>query len=328
MSRRDARIDNDRDVRAAAKTLGIRAKTNLRDEIVRAAERQVETWIDELGEHPKTLDEVHRLVLNFCGVRVERIDEDSDIKRVESTYEENVLPIQLEFEFSRDTEALVFKNPSTDGRSASRFIAVVDARGERRTRSWFAERHEPSHVLCGDKRMITVFRRTQTVRPEPLEQVVDAVAASVGFWKPIVLPVLRRQLECMNVLDAFDRTRSIVALGASVEASYRAFARLCEFPVVLVRSSLATRKGDRSGRSLALRATTVVHNAAAETVGMRIPQNYRISPGSVIQRAHSNFGTLSADDDLGYWKDSTGRTLEPCRVHVIARDAWAAVTSR
>lgn len=327
MSRRDERIDNDPQVQAAARTLGIRAKAGLREAIVRAAEAKVVSWIDDLGEELAELDDLQRLILNRSGVRIVRINEDGDIAAVEKTYNRRVLPVQLELEFSQDTEALVFKNPSSDARSAAQLIAVVDARGDRRARAWFAERHEPSHVLCGDRGLGTVaFRRTITDRPEPIEQVVDAVAAVVGFWAPIVRPVLARELAKGDVLDAFDRTRAALAPDASIEASYRAFTRLCAHPLVLLRCDYAARRGDDDGRSIALRAKTVIFNAAADDAGVRVPVNYRVPSDSIIALAHSSGAAMHGDDDLRRWKDSKGRALDACKVRISTRGSWAALT--
>lgn len=328
MSRHEQRVDSDPTVRAAAAALGIRTKFKLSDEIVRAAELKVAGWIDDLGEELSELDDVHRLVLNRCGIRVERIDEDSDIQRLESRYPRKALPAQLEFEFSRNTEALVFRNPSADGRSSSKFIAVVDARGDRRARAWFAERHEPSHILCEDPGAMVVSRRTTVQRPEPIEQVVDAVAAVVGFWRPVVWPVLARELMRRNVLDAFDTTRSLVAPEASVEASYRAFARLCEFPLVMLRCTYGCRRRDVDGSSMALRATTIIYNSAAEELGIQVPPNFRIPADSIIHQAQSRAAPALTDtDDLGRWRDSTGRSLPRCKVRVVALGSWAAITA-
>lgn len=325
MSRRDDKIDGDPTVQAAAKALRIRSNRGLMDAITRASEAQVAGWIDDLGEELTDLDDVHRLVLNGCGIRVERIRGDEDIARIEDRYKRRALPVQLEFEFSRDTEALVFRNAEADAKSSSKYVAVVDARGDRAARAWFAERHEPSHILCKDPGASAVSRRTPLRRAEPIEQVVDAVAAAIGFWEPIVKPVLTEELaRRSDILDAFDQARQRLAPEASVECCYRAFVRLCDFPLVVLRSSQATR---RDGTSRALRATTIIHNQRAAAIGLQVPHNYRIPADSIITHVHDGYflGARTEVDDLRRWKDSTGKALPPCRVSVTARGSWSAL---
>jgi hypothetical protein len=325
VNRRDDRIDADAAVQAAARALKIRARRGLADAITHAAEAQVARWIDDLGDDVESLEDVHRIVLNFTGMRIERVERDEDIGRIASRYGRRAIPAQLEFEFARDTEALVFQNSAADARSSSRLIAVVDARGDRALRAWFGERHECAHLLCKDPSAGSVYRRTTTKRPEPIEQVVDAVAANIGFWRPVVEPVLAKELSIHNVLDAFARTRQTIAPAASIEACYRAFTRLCPFPLVVVRCSEGCRRDDGIGISSTLRATTVIQNQLAGSAGMFVPYNYRIPDDSVIRRSRAGRAAIEGFDDLGRWTDSRGHTLEPCRVRIISRPPWAAI---
>lgn len=336
MARTDAAIDRDAAVRRIAEGLGIRGTRGLRQAIVSESVQRVHDWHARYGITPSTLDEAQRLILNRTGLKIERLQGDEDIGRLAGLYRSDhpALPVQLQFEFMGDTEALVVQRKD-DGRSASQFLAIVDARGHRRRRAWFAERHEPAHIIIGDTPGAVVRRRTQVEKPVPLEQVVDSVAAAVGFWEPIVRPTLRLCLtQTRSILDAFALAREMLAPEASVEASYRSFAALCGLPVVLLSTDYAPRREDsRPGgnprKSMALRAVTVIPTAAADAVGMQIWNNFRIPPDSVIAQAYasSGFGTFDETDDLGRWTSESGRSLRSCSVRVVAQGRWAALVA-
>ncbi len=328
MSRHAHQIDQDPEVRAVAKTLGLMGP-NLKAKICDAAVLRVMRRLGALGIVPENLDDIQALVLDMTRLRIERIDDDEDLEHLSSKLrrENPAVPVQLEFEFARNTEAVVYRDPLADPRAAS-FTAVIDARGSRRLRAWFAERHEPAHLLVPDPSNRAAWRRTTEERPEPLEQVVDEIASHVGFWKPVVIPVLHRALATEpSVLAAFDQTREVLCPHASQEASYRAFTRLTPFPLCVVRTEMACRRADPNNDdgSLALRATTVLWNDAAQTAGIRIWPNFRIPPHSVIHGAYDSGG--SRDDDLANWKTEAGRPLagRPRPVRVTVQGSWATI---
>lgn len=333
MSQRyDRAIDADPLVKKVAQRMNVSAAFGLREAIVAKAQEQVQRWIDAAGLEADCLDVIHRLVLSQTGINIQRVETDEQLAQLSARYQRELpaLPVQLEFEFSRDTEALVFRKGS-DPRSASKFIAVVDARGERSRKAWFAERHEPGHVLIRDPSSANLWRRTRAERPEPIEQVVDAVAAAVGFWEPLSRPVLERSLAAsMDVLSAFDDAQLHLAPEASVEASYRAFARLYPRPLVLLRAEFACRKGDPENRgdSYALRARTIVVNDAALATGLVVPWNHRIPQHSIISRRRESILTLPVEqqfDNLARWTSSRGGRLLDCDVLVTAQGGWAAI---
>lgn len=330
------RIDEDAIVKEVAEKLHIKSKTNLRDSICSVAEEKVDSWMSTYSISPKTLEDVQQAILNKIGLRIERIETDEDFERIQTKYlsEEKTLKIQLELEFNNDTEALVFKR-NKKSLSASNYLAVVDARGSRLSRAWFAERHEPGHLIIPDPTANVVWRRTTVERPEPIEQIVDAVASLTGFWEPIVKPQLDKALASSDsILEAFDQVKNELAANASIESSYRAFVRLVDFPLILLRSDYDCRAEDKQPNgnplnSLALRAKTIIWNDLAKNNGMQIWRNMRIPEESVISLSHSESSSnkiLSEADNLNRWKsEKSGRSLPSCGVQVFSRNNWAAI---
>jgi hypothetical protein len=328
-------IDTDPGVHAVARGLGIKQDRDLGTAINDVAVGRVEAMLLELQYEPNTLDELRELVHHHTGLHVVRISSDEDLRAAQEEYAEDLrgLPKQLSFEFATNTEALVVRRRTKDERSNRRFLALVDARGERENRAWFGDWHETTHTMVPEPGNSVAFRRTSRERPEPVEQVIDKVAASLGFWAPLVKPALLANVASgVDLLKAFDVTRLELAPAASREASFRAFANLLPRPILVLWVDYDCRAADRRpggnpSRSLALRAKTVIRNGAADAIGMNIPNNYRIPADSVItQASRGSWATVRAEaDDLGRWRDSTGRALARCPVKITARGQWAAI---
>lgn len=332
MARGGEIIDRDAEIRRIAEILGVTGP-GLSDKLIATAVAKVARHMERFDIVPATLDDVHAIVLNLTGVKIERVESDSDLKRISQKYAKKQVAagVQLEFEFAKNTEAIVFRDEASGARRPA-FTALVDSRGDRGYRAWFAERHEPAHLLIPDPTGKLAWRRTTTERPEPLEQVVDAIAARIGFWEPIVRPTLEQVIrEERSVLAALERARVTLAPNASREASYRAFARLLPFPLTILRSEMASRRADPHNHdgSRCLRATTVIWNDAAERAGIVVWQNFRIPSHSIIHEAHGNKlgGALRSSDDLRSWQTESGRALclRTLGVEVNARGPWATI---
>jgi hypothetical protein len=328
-----AQIDEDPEVRRIAKVLGLEG-THLKARLCDAAEKRVARRLDQLGISAERLQDVHDVVLDMTGLRVVRVANDEDLKRLSKEYRSNpAIPVQLELEFGSNTEALVFRDGRADPRTPA-FTAVVDARGDRKWRAWFAERHEPAHLLVPDPGGNVLWRRTTMVRPEPVEQVIDAIASRVGFWGPIVVPAIDAALKrTSSVLQAFEEVRRTLAPEASREASYRAFAQLVTFPLAIVRSDYGCRRADVANvaGSWALRALTVIHNDAAERAGIIVRPNFRVPEHSVVHAAHADgVGIVRVqDDDLNAWRTEAGRPLAKASrpITVTTHRRWATLTT-
>lgn len=332
MARGGEGVDRDEEVRRIAKTLGV-AGPGLSEKLCTSAVDRVTQYMERFDIVPATLEDVHGVVLNLTGVKIERVENDGDLKRLSQKYAKKQIAagVQLEFEFARNTEALVFREDNSDARRPA-FTALVDSRGDRGYRAWFAERHEPAHLLIPDPSGKVAWRRTTAERPEPLEQVVDAIAARIGFWEPVVRPVLKQIVrEERSLLAALERVRLALAPRASREASYRAFARMLPFPLTILRAEVACRRSDANNRdgSRCLRATTVIRNEAAERAGIVVWPNFRIPTHSIIHEAHEceRGSVYRSQDDLSAWRTESGRALasRPLAIEVCARGAWATI---
>jgi hypothetical protein len=337
LSRR-ASIDSDATVQRVAGRLQITARDNLPQRIVDCVERRLAATLHELGASDPGLDDLRAVVQDQTKMKVVRIESDEALAQVAASHagQFRALDKQLSLEFEKDTEALVLRtDKSTNAnRGGARYTAFVDARGDKSRRAWFSEWHESSHLMIPDDSDKEVYRRTRVRRPEPIEQVVDAVASRIAFWQPSVEPIVRLALsQHTHVLEAFEAARLLWAPEASQESAYIAFSNLIGRPLVLIRAQVAGRRADAKARSFdpesyALRAVRCIHSPEARGAGLYIPANYRIPPSSSIAAQSSGMSLLRAQtsaERLGAWTSSDGRRLKDIRVLVTVFGSWASV---
>lgn len=327
---RQRRIDSDPLVQEAARRMRLKADSGLEAAICGRAEELVATWMSQYGINPERLDDVHETVKNHTGLHIVRVETDEDLRAAATKIDGKVVPVQLEMEFAGNTEALVYR-ASPEKRSATRYIALIDARGARAYKAWHAERHEGAHVIVPDPNGGMVMRRTKEERPEPFEQVMDAVAARVGFWRPLVEPAVRACLTAeKHLLDAFELARSCLAPTASKEACYRAFVNYVDQPTLIIWCAMGCRASERGGSppaSMALRAQTIIANNAAALAGLQVWRNYRVPESSVISAAYASdhASWIVGRENLRAWTSETGRGLGDLTVSVAARGQWAVI---
>lgn len=335
---RHARIDDDAAVQRVAGRLQITARADLCKRIVDCVEHRLETTLRDLDADVPTLEDLRAVVQDYTKMKVVRIESDEALVQVAASHADQfqALDKQLSLEFGKDTEALVLRTDKSANanRGGARYTAFVDARGDKSRRAWFSEWHESSHLMIPDDSDKEVYRRTRVKRPEPIEQVVDAVAARTAFWQPSVEPIVRLALsQHTHVLEAFEAARLLWAPEASQESAYIAFSRFVGRPLVLIRAQVAGRRADATSRSFdpeayALRAVRCIHSPEARGAGLYIPTNYRIPPSSSIAAQSSGLSLLRAQastERLGEWTSSDGRRLNDVRVLVTVYGGWASI---
>lgn len=337
MSRRP-NIDDDECVQRVAVRLGIDATNDLRRRIVDRVDEDFAELLREFDVSNPNLDDLRAVVQHRTSMKIVRIESDEDLSHAAEKHADQfqALDKQLSLEFEKDTEALVLRaDRSTNAkRGGAQYTAFVDARGDKIRRAWFSEWHESSHLMIPDDSDKEVFRRTKAERPEPIEQVVDAVASRIAFWSPSVEPVVRLALsKHLHVLEAFEAARREWAPEASQESAYIAFSRFVRRPIVLVRAQMAARRADKAaGRtaemeSYALRAVRCIHSPEARRGVLFIPPNHRIPASSSIS-AHSGEPTVrphTSFERLGAWTSSDGGRLDDVRVLVTVYNGWASI---
>lgn len=298
-----------------------------------------------LAESPvpvEDLDTLRAVVANKFGVQLEFLTEDSDILRVGEWHVgfHRLLPHRLQEEFVRgETEGITLQREHWDG-IQSQYLAVVDARGRRGSRAFFTAWHEITHLIVHPEQLpFPEFRRTpndEGIRKDPIESVVDYVAARIGFYPPLFRPILEDAVRTAGGFSfrALDLARQAATPNPSLHSTALAGIRFASEPTVFLTADSACRAAEaRALRSsqqtfdfakvepkFDLRAVSLATNEAARKSRLAIHRNIRIPSGSVISQAFES----SEDQDLhqlenqDWWETSKNGPLPELRLHVQA----------
>lgn len=338
-----SRLDQEPQVSALAHDLGIRGQGSLLNKIRRYALEQVRQHLSNWPSVIDSLEDLQRVLCNALSLKIEYVHRDEDLTRIAMEYRfSDGQRRSLDREFNDDgTEGWLISHPDRQP-GDRRYVAIVDARGSRASRAFFTAWHEVTHMIVTPPQLsFDGFRRAIPVdkKKDPVESVVDAVAASLAFYEPIVRPVLEDQLCLDSVLTpaGIERIRQKIAPEASFQATANALVGLVEKPVVFVRIEPRFKKSQRrpdgsrhrtpgSGDDLPsppLRVISVVPSASAREAGLGIFPNIRVPERSVLSRAYRSVVDidLSANEDQSWWETSSDGPLEarPLRVHAIRR---------
>ncbi len=293
-----------------------------------------------------SLDSLRFIVANKFRVKLEFIRDEEDLDQIAAEYGDfhPLLGARLKCEF-RDstTEGITLERHAWDPRFF-RYLAVVDARGERAARAYFSAWHELAHLLIHPEQLpFPGFRRTPSESErlkDPLESVVDHVAGRIAFYPPYFGPALRDALEAHGGLtfSALEAARDKAAPTASLLATAMGSLQLVRQPALLVSAGMALKAAERrivegQQESFAfatdrlqekLRVTMVVPNDVAP--GFAIRRNMRVPAACVLSQAFANDNdvTLEAEEDQASWVTSRGGALAamPIRVQAARRGRY------
>ena len=288
------------------------------------------------------LDTLRRLLADHYRMRIEFLREDSDIERVVRQHADfhPFLGPRLREEFVRgETEGITLRRAACD---AARFLhlAVIDSRGPRGSRAFFTAFHEIAHLIIHpEQKVFPGFRRTPSAQErikDPIEAVVDHVAGRVGFYAPVLGPLLDEAIRHEGGLTfgCLDSVRLSITPAPSLQAIALAAISLASESVMFVHADLDCKKAD--ARALAspqatfefakveprfdVRAVVAVPNDAAKRTGLVIHRHIRIPQQSVIYRAFESAEEVefTAHENQAWWENSAVGGLPPLALDVQA----------
>ncbi len=289
----------------------------------------------------ESLEALRLTIANRLRMKIEFIRTDSDLDRIAEAHGRFHPAFRqlLRDEFlSRETEGITLEREDAEP-GAFRFLAVIDARGQRAGRAYFTAWHEVTHVLLHPEQLaFPGFRRSPTptmIEKDPVESVVDLVAGQVSFYEPLFKPTVERVLQPEGVLsfEAIEAVRALAAPSASLYATAIACVRYSSGPTLFVSVDMALKKdearalasGQRAfgfvtGPRPSLRVTAVVPNEAVSSSELKIRRNMRVPQQSALARVHQNTSdvTLVAREDQASWETAAGGPLPAAELRVEA----------
>lgn len=331
-----------------AKDLGLNWRGDCLTEIREYAIGQVDVIERDSPIPIDDLDALRLIVADKFRVRLEFIRDDSDIDRMATEYSDfhPFLRRRLVLEFVHgSTEGITLEREEWDPR-VFRFLAVIDARGDRAARAYFTAWHELAHLLVHPAQFpVPGFRRTPPLterEKDPIESVVDHIAGRVAFYPPFFRPSLQRAMVDHGGLNfaAMEAARDAGAPTASLFATAMGSIQLVDTPSLFVTIDMGLRaeerrfsRGPQQTFDFAtatvqekLRVTTAAPNDVVATSELAIRRNMRVPAESVLSRAFTSAVdlTVGADEDQGWWETSRGGPLPtlPLRVEAARRGRY------
>lgn len=261
-----------------------------------------------LGEH---------LCLTF-----EEVHDAEDVDDIEARYLKHKKEIgfaQLRGELRQpDVDALLFERMHAKTGDPDRWVAVLNLQ-QSASRAYWNRFHELSHRIAEPPQGILPFHRHKFEASNPVEALIDTVAAEIAFYGPAFRPLVerfaRRQPLDFRLVEA---VREIYAPTASLLSTVNAVVRYWPRPaaaiVAEIRGRLSAPDVDR-----ALRVTPHGYSDSASTAGLMFFPNMRVPEGSPIDTAFRTGSEQNASESLDEWDTKQGGRLNAIDVFTSAR---------
>jgi len=331
-------LDNAPDVRQMAANLGLDWRLAPTDAIIDYCRNRIAGWV-QTSPPIATLGELESMVCRHLRLVMEDFHTDEELDRLIARYVakgEFVFAAQRDG-FDSETFATLIRCDNATPVCPDQFVALIDCRGTKALRRYFTRWHEIAHVLTLVNGQMTLPFHRSRVR-DPIEKLMDTIAAEIGFYQPIFAPAAAAVLCGYASLGFFgvDAVRSAVCPAASFEATLYAVIRHSDTPIVTIEAGLEFKNEERRMIEVPglfpglrpepkLRVIKSSGNDAAKRAGLRIHNHMRVPESSVIAALFHNpllggpAGIAKAIENLADWSSSDGKTLRNRRVAVEAQ---------
>lgn len=350
-------LHQDYDVIRLAKQLGIPPGPLLVEDIIAYCHRRIKNWIPT-PEDLETIEDLEQVVCERLNLTIREVNSDEELDALieeyvrKGDYSFALLHQQLD---NPETYGLSIKHKvRQQGKIQEVFVAVIDCRtAEKRYRRFFTKWHEIAHILTEHHQEELMLYRSETAQDKnAVERLMDRVAAKVGFYDPLFMPILNHELAKDGdlTLATIERIRDRYSSDASFQATMIASIARLPFPALYVEARLALKKDEREQLDSPqltflpldppekkLRAVYVIANdRVKDAPDFTIHPNMQVPPTSVIAVAHKDtpliFGSqdFTGTENLSQWTHSDGSCLSnvPIRIHArcIKGSVYAVVT--
>lgn len=337
-----------------ARELGVRKNADpeegIRDVCFLKVEKIINEFIVGNGGSVDSLDKLLDLVAAKIDLKFEEVFSDEDLDEIKNRYVSKGELAFLEFmdEFDTDTDAILVELKKAKSWE-QKYLAIVDCRDIKKYRAYFSKWHEIAHLLSTPPQRNFIYRRTNSVKRDPEEILMDKIAGDLGFYSPLFLPEVRARTDKKKKLtfDIIDEIRREVCPSASLESTIRGVVERVSFPCLFIKVDYALKKGEerllnsnqgflfpieKEEIKKKIRAVQVQSNNYARKVGMQIYKNMEVPSKSIIFDIFNNPGSLevvSNVENLNWWKSSKGH-LNKFKVYVEAKKVgnkvWALIS--
>ena len=275
------------------------------------------------------------------SVKVEHVRHDTDLDRISREHRLSDVGRRLLLATLNDSNTdgwLIHRPDLQDG--DRQYLAIVDARGAKRSRAWFTTWHELAHlIVTPPQHAFEGFQRTVFAEPkkDPIESVVDAVAAKLAFYGPLAYPVFDEELAHTDSVSfgVIEAIRLRVAPEASFQSTAIAVVQHIQEPALLLQVDLGLKRSEQQqlqspqldlGMAPAqavrpkLRAICLATSSSARDAGLRIFDNMRVPDRSVLALVFRDRSLQDAEaaENQDWWETSSQGPLTSLPVQFAA----------
>jgi hypothetical protein len=271
---------------------------------------------------PCTGEEISLGLGEHLCVTFEEVHGPHDVVELEDRYLKGKKEIgfaQLRGELERPgVDALLFERMNADEEEADRFVAVLNLQ-DSDAKAYWNRYHELSHRIAEPPQRILPLRRHQFEASNPVEALIDAVAAEFAFYEPAFRPLVMKFADREKLdFDVVGVIRGQFAPTASLLSTIKAIVRFWPYPAAVIVAEFRGRFG-APDVDCALRVSPQGYNSAAGIAGLAFFSNMRVPPGSPIELAFRSGMDQSKREHLGNWGTSRGKRLTGIDVYTSAR---------
>ncbi len=331
-------LDRDHRVVEIARSFGVPEGSDVVNAIVRSCRERVECWTRQAGG-VQSVHEVQELLCSRLNLRFEEFHGDAELQKIVRRYVDagEAVFASLPMLFDDDTFATLIRRRTAAAEGTEHFVAVIDCRGTKRHRRFFSRWHEIAHLLTLATPTVAQPVHRSTSRGSAVEQLMDLIAAEIGFFDDLFGPLFAAETASAGRLDfaTVDRVRARLAPAASFQATAIACLKRWPRPAAYLEATLAWTKAESRifdeervpahRPTPKLRVVKAVGNEASKQTGLRLLTHMQVPESSVIHRAFFSWGAPTADsplasaEDLIDWRRSNGGRLPRCPIRVEVR---------
>ena len=309
--------------------------------IINFCRSRIAKWLE--GHGPvQTIWDLEKLICKKLNLVIYEIWNDDDLRKLITRFvgEGDFVFAHLRSDLDEKTFATLIRRKSLSHRAEDRYVAVIDCRGKKGPRRFFSRWHEIAHLLTLYRQLEFPFHRS-TLEKDATEKLMDIIAGEIGFYEPMFLPLLDREIKNVGRLTfaVVEHVRAQFCSDASFQSTLNACAARYASPVVLLEIGMGYKKTELrqlSSRQLyllppsapkeQLRVINAMPNSAARKVSLRIPRYMRVPKRSILTTAfnaadNSSSVPLEGTENLHSWISSDGSALASRRISIQIQKA-------
>jgi hypothetical protein len=323
-----SKLDNKPQIWKLAVDLGLGSTSRPVSEILNHVKRRVRNVAQKFSS--ATLNDLLTATAEEVGTIFKEVHSNEDLEMLQSEYfalGENGFA-NLHNELDSQGYAITLKRINS-AKWDRAYISVIDCRSDKAFRAYFSKWHELAHLLTLTQQTRLVFRRTHaTTLVDAEEGLMDLIAGEVGF---LVDFIPSRGFADIS-FEMIENVRRQVSPDASYQAASIGIVRALPRPCILLEARLALKKSEERNKAQlrlaipvhaehtpSLRAVHTTTNQAARDIGIYLPKNWKVPAKSVVATVFEFGGSARAQENLSWWRTSSGARLPNCPVTVEAR---------